>query len=294
MVTWARLEGSQIPTDLEAWVPLELALRKGLEMWDRQKYYWDGDPTDRNSAIRLRSWTARDLDEALQAWDMLLDAIQSRLPPGSVRQAESVWGKPLPPELVDEFKLSPFAMAFLKAAKRPPFTYVAPGMTTFNQETFSMLMRAELPDAPRQREIARIGLEPDEWPSLVLPAASTVQLIPQNPSPPGDVFFDKPWGCGRFVIARKAGLYTNLLREDGDSTFFITAEGRVNPINYRYQRPWGHPRHLTFAEMFELWTYYIQEGLWEVGHDGVSTPHSWFTDSGSAEARAVYWGAHSR
>jgi hypothetical protein len=191
---------------------------------------------------------------------MLLDAIESRLPPGSMREVESALGEPLPPELVDEFKLSPFAKTFLKGAKRPPFTYVAPGMTTFNKETFSMLMRAGLLDAPRQRHIVRIGLEPDEWPSLVIPAASTVQPIPQNPSPPGDVFFDEPWGYGRFVIARTAGFYTDLLREDGDSTLFVTAEGQTNPIDYRYQRPWGHPRYLTFAEMFDLWTHYIQEG----------------------------------
>lgn len=293
MVTWARLQGAKdIPEDQEAWVPLELALRKGLDMWDRGKYYWDMDPADRDSRLLLRSWTNRDLNDAVQTWETLLEAINSRLPSGTT----SAYRGPLPSDLVDEFQISPFAKAFLKAAKRPSFTYVAPGLTTFTDQAFALLMRSETPDAPRRHHISKIGLELDEWPSLIIPAAPSIGPIPENPPPPGDRFFDKPWGYGRFMVARTAGLYTDLLRENGDATLMVTAEGKTDrqPVRFAYPRPWGHDRSLTFGEMFDLWTHYVIEGLWEVGVDGVVTPHSWFTEMGTEDARKVYWNAHSR
>lgn len=293
LVTWTRPQsGGDVPEDLEAWVPLELALRKGLEMWDRGKYYWDMDPSDRSSSLLLRPWTARDLDEAVQTWEKLLEAITRRAPLG----ISTTYQDPLPSDLVDEFQISPFAKAFLKAAKRPSFTYVAPGLTTFTNEAFRLLMGSEGPDAPRRREISRIGLEPDEWPSLLIPVASSIGSIPENPPPPGDGFFDKPWGYGRYTIARTAGLYTDFLRENADATLMVTAEGKTDrqPVGCGYPRPWGHHRSLTFAEMFDLWTHYVTEGIWEVAIDGIATPHSWFTDPDTRDTRRVYWGADSR
>lgn len=291
MVTWKRLDYAfGLPTDLEAWVPLELALRKGLEMWDRDKYYWDGDPANSNSRPLLRSWATRDLNEAVQTWDTLLEAIHSRLP----EKTSPAYHDPLPSDLVDEFQISPFAKAFLKAAKRPSFTYVAPGLTTFTNEAFASLMRSETPDAPRRHHISKANLEPDAWPSLVIPATPNTGPVPKDP--PGDRGFDKSWGYARWVIARSAGVYTGLSHEDGDTTLMVTVEGGAHeqPVRFAHQRPWGHFRTLTFAEMFDLWTHYVTAGLWEIGVDGVLTPHSWFTDPGTEDDRRVYWSEDCR
>ncbi|KAI9147049.1 hypothetical protein HJFPF1_13080 [Paramyrothecium foliicola] len=295
MVTWARpTTPKDIPEDIEAWVPLELALRKGLEMWDRGKYYWDGEPLDRSSRLLIRSWTQRDLGEAIKTWETLLQAIQGRLPTETA--TATTWEDPLPADLVDEFQISPFAKAFLKAARRPPFTYVAPGLTAFTDSYFGELMRSETANAPRRAEIARIDLEPDAWPSLILPVAAHLGSITRDPRPPGDQFFDKPWGYGRYTIARTAGLYTGILREDGDTTLLITVEGKADdqPIRFAFPRPWGNYRTLTFAEMFDLWAHYVTQGLWKIDEHGVATSHNWFTQDDTVDERRLYWSQDSR
>ncbi|KAH7329442.1 hypothetical protein B0I35DRAFT_474047 [Stachybotrys elegans] len=285
MAIWARLEWEQdIPHDSRAWLPLQLALELNLVLWDRGKYYWNGGHLD------IRSWTQRDLGDALHAWETLIQAIHNRLPAES--SAAVAWKDPLPAALLDESQISPFAQAFLQNAKRPPFTHVAPGLTTFDEQSYGALMRAETPTASFRFRMSWLGLDPDQGPSLILPAAVSVPSIPQSPPPPGDEDFDRPWGHGRYTIGRKAGLYTGFSSTHGDNAILITAEGRAGdqPIKFAFPRPWGNDQLLTFADMFGLWTWYVNEELWEVDGDGVSTPHSWFTRDDTEEHRKVYWG----
>ena len=287
-VTWERLDMCRgLPRDEEAWVPLELALRKSLDVWERGKYEWS-EP-GRYARINIRSWTPRDLNEAVGKWENLLEEIQARLPPDSNSPRKAALQDPLPAQLVDQFQISPFAKAFLKTARRPHFALVAPGLTTFTEDSFRTLMGSENPDAPRRKCIADIGLEPDEYPSLIIPALAT-SSIPMNPPPPGDPSFDKGHGWGKFTVSRTAGLYTALGQHDGDSSMLVTAEGASQAvIEFTFRRPWGIDRTPTFAEMFDLWARYVREGVWDVRADGVQTPHSWFTDPATKSERELHW-----
>jgi hypothetical protein len=164
-VTYGNMECGSLPAShSESWVPLEFALLKLLEMWDRGKYYWMDDS---RSSILIRGFTPRDLEETLSAWEGLLEAIQTRLgDPG-----EENYRDPLPTSMVNQFRISPFAKAFLQRAKRPSFTFVGPGITVFTDERFEATMSSELPDSERSQFIQRFPDEPDLYPSLILPLA---------------------------------------------------------------------------------------------------------------------------
>lgn len=294
-VTWCRLDRCRgLPKDVEAWVPLELALRKSIDMYDRGKYDWLGHPQGRDAVPRLRSWTPGDLEYTIQKWEAYLGVLSERLPSGD---SELKLEDPLPASLVNSFQISPFAKAFLAAARRPVFQLIAPGLTTFNADSFSSLMGSETAEAPRRKFIARMGDDVDVYPSLVLPAASSLGDIPVNPpAPPAASLFETDAGVGKFTVMRRAGLYTEPMSgaHAGDASLLITGEGADQPVDFAFSRPWGTHRAPTFAEAFELWTHYVREGIWEVGADGVVTPHSWFTDPATKEERVLYWNENAR
>lgn len=274
MVAWVCLDGgSVLPDEDEAWVPLEVALRKSLEMWDRGQYYWSGHPSERDSLLRARSWTTHDLEEAVSAWEALLEAIHQRMPTGAPTTLKLK--DPLPAELVDEYEIAFFAKGFLKAAKRPPFTFVAPGLTTFTDKPFSTIMNDQDPQFPTM--------------SMVFPAAFSVQNIPKTPRPPENVPLDQPDGRGEVVVAVSTGLYTNPWQPTVDCAVLVTAESRRQPGTRGIELPWGNIRDLTFTEMFNQWTKYVKDGVWEINEDGVSTPHSWFTDPDTRDQRMPHW-----
>ncbi|KAL2754186.1 hypothetical protein ACRALDRAFT_2028657 [Sodiomyces alcalophilus JCM 7366] len=283
LVHWGRVNIGPLPPD-DAWVPLELALTKALDMWDSGKFHWGPSPFNSEDTLSTRPWAERDLDEAVVAWEDLLAAIQDRLPlpPDAPKPP---FQDPLPSSLIDQFDLSPFAKAFLTTATRPSFSYVAPGLTTFTPQSFTDLYAAEPPDAPRRAQNAN-AVTADEYASLILPA--TLAAVPESPADPS---FDEAHGYAKFTIARRAGLYTDptTALRDADSAWLLTAEGSVNPVRFTGHRPWGAPRGVRFAEMFSVWAAMVRNGAWEVSIEGVATSHAWFTDPATAELRKLLW-----
>lgn len=284
LVHWGRLNlGQPLPPD-DAWVPLELALTKALNMWECGKFHWGPSPFNSDDAVSTRPWTGRDLDEAIAAWEDLLHAIQDRLPlpPDAPKPP---FQEPLPSNLVDQFDLSPFAKAFLSTAKRPSFSYVAPGITTFTPQSFTNLYATEPDNAPRRAQNAN-AVVADEYASLILPA--TLAAVPETPADPS---FDQPYGRAKFTVARRAGLYTDptTALRDADTAWLLTAEGSTNAIRFAGHRPWGAPRGVRFAEMFSLWAALVRDGTWGVSVEGVAVAHSWFTDPAIAEFCELLW-----
>ncbi|CAH0044327.1 unnamed protein product [Clonostachys solani] len=274
--TCGNMECGSLPaSDSESWVPLEFALLKLLEMWDRGKYYWMDES---RSSILIRGFTPRDLEETLSAWESLRKAIQSRLgDPG-----EDNYRDPLPSSLVNQFRISPFAKAFLTKAKRPNFTFVGPGITVFTDERFEAIMGSEPPDSERSQFIRRFPDEPDLYPSLVLPLADeSVRL--QTPFNPRKRHLE------RLTISLLPGLYMGVNDKFADTIQLVTAQATDRDMAYNVPRPWGADREPRFAELFEVWAGYVVDGIWEVGVDGVSTSHEWFTDAATKPYRELHF-----
>ncbi|CAG9942258.1 unnamed protein product [Clonostachys rosea f. rosea IK726] len=275
-VTYGNMECGSLPAShSESWVPLEFALLKLLEMWDRGKYYWMDDS---RSSILMRGFTPGDLEETLSAWEGLLEAIQTRL--GDRR--EDNYRDPLPISLVNRFKMSPFAKAFLTRAKRPNFTFVGPGITVFTDVRFEATMSSELPDSERSQFIKKFPDEPDLYPSLILPLADeSVRL--QTP------FTIRERHLERLTISLLPGLYTAVDDKFADTIQLVTAQATDRDMVHNVQRPWGIGRAPRFAEIFEVWAGYVIDGIWEVGVDGVSTNHGWFTDAETKVYRELHF-----
>ncbi|GKT93654.1 hypothetical protein Ct61P_11504 [Colletotrichum tofieldiae] len=285
LVHWGRINLHPLPPD-DAWVPLELALRKALDMWECGKFHWDPSSFTNVDALSIRSWAVRDLEAAVASWNDLLVAIQDRLPlpAGDERPP---FHEPLPSDLVEQYAstLSPFAVAFLTAAKRPSFTNVAPGLTVFTPESFTALYAAEPAESPRRTQNAKAS--PDEYASLILPA--TLAAISEDPDL--EPSFDEDYGYGKFTVSRRAGLYTDPTTglRNADGALLITAEGAAHPVRFEGQRPWGAPRVVRFAEMFALWATLVRDGVWDISIEGVATSHAWFTDGATLEHRQLLW-----
>lgn len=59
------------------WFPLTIILQRWLQMWETSKIAPD---------LKFKPWTEWDLQASLEAWDQLVDAIESRLPTHVPRQ----------------------------------------------------------------------------------------------------------------------------------------------------------------------------------------------------------------
>ncbi|KAL2753846.1 hypothetical protein ACRALDRAFT_1069805 [Sodiomyces alcalophilus JCM 7366] len=278
---WHRTELRFPSQDL--WVPLEVILREQLLKWDQGKYFWGRSDGREWEALSKKSWVASDLELAIAGWDSLLEAIQNRLPhteDSSLREEP-----PLPSEIVHDLRVSSFACAFLTKAKRPSFTFVAPGITSFTPQSIVELYAAEPPTSPR---LAGLDVDAgDECASLILPAVG--RPVPEPA--PGNRQFDKDWGSAKKTVLRRAGLYVNYrsIGTDGDDVWLLTPEGVDDAFKHYGTRPWGPYRMFSLAEMLWAWSGLVEDGIWEVGPDGVTTPPSWFTDPETKSFRTMRW-----
>lgn len=273
------------PSDSTSWIPLEVVLTKMLEMWDLGKFRW------REGTIGFVPWVAQDLEDALGAWDDLLEAISERKQPGSFQPA-TLSEQPLSIDLLEQYEISSFGKAFLSRAPRPHFKFVAPGLTTFTPETFAALMNAEDASSARRRYNASAPEGSDMFSCLILPSAS--EAVPS--AMPENLTFDRDWGMGKFTICRRPGLYTDPLQghQFADGTLLVTDPGVANPWSFTTRRPWGVARAVRLVETLEEWADCVRRGEWKVDEDGVATPNSWLTDSETKEERTLPWLMHFR
>jgi hypothetical protein len=253
------------------------------------KYYWD--PAQAQPSVQ--PWVETDVSSSLRAWNLLLDAINSRLPPQQQQQQqqqqeqESDQSPPrLPPlssALLDQYALSPFARAFLSRAQAPSnFHLIAPGISAFTADSFTSLYGSEAADSARRRWTATT--EPDEWPALILPAASSV------PHPAPERSFDQPWGFSHFSISRRAGLYLGAIMAEADAVGFVTQAG-ASPM-FRFvppQCPWGPGREPRLVEVLERWAGLVTAGAWRVDSRGVCEGLDWFQQHRTARDVQLEW-----
>ncbi|KAK2758674.1 hypothetical protein FQN54_003364 [Arachnomyces sp. PD_36] len=292
------------------WVPLQVVLRKALDMWDCGKFYqgpsWK-NPDD-EEALSIKPWIPSDVDDAISAWEDLIQAIRDRLFPPRGTDQDFTWLDPLPEHIFHhEYNVSPFAKYFLLRARRPSsFTNVAPGLTFFNEDSFRQTYEQEGIDSPRRWWNRENSDLPEKYPSLILHASpsSSTQGIPnpclENPN------FDKPWGHGKFTVSRRPGLYTDPIYADhhADSVRLIAKSGATDHVvgfpslgsdsaswsPQSLSRPWGTDRGPRLCEVLGRFAELVRDGTWDVSRDeGVTTPASWFTDRGTRGNRVLEW-----
>ncbi|KAL7812408.1 hypothetical protein V8C44DRAFT_349429 [Trichoderma aethiopicum] len=121
----------------QVWLPLELALEAFLDMMDQGKALAVGSSyngeQERIEPWIMPSYTERDLEEALKAFDRLTRAIEARMPASSSTETHHFG------DILESNTLSPdsFAGRFLAQAREFRFRYIAPGLRIARQQPFS-------------------------------------------------------------------------------------------------------------------------------------------------------------
>ncbi|KAH0495710.1 hypothetical protein TgHK011_009243 [Trichoderma gracile] len=123
----------------QVWLPLELVLEAFLDMMDRGKALavdssYDGEQ-ERIEPWLMPSYTERDLEEALEAFDSLTRAIEARMPASSSFEAHSLGGILKSTTIPSDS----FAGRFLSMAREVRFRYIAPGLRIARQQPFSSI-----------------------------------------------------------------------------------------------------------------------------------------------------------
>ncbi|KAK4208294.1 hypothetical protein QBC37DRAFT_453394 [Rhypophila decipiens] len=160
--------------------------------------------------------------ESIQQWDYLLTAIEKRMESaGNKPTGERL--PPISPEIAGTIKVCQFARDFLTRARRPTWSFVAPGIRTFTDETIREIYSDQSPDSRRLSVI----FEGDDYASLLLPG----EKVPPDDGAKYDLLpgvggsgghgnakdFDKVWGWSHMAVDRRAGLYITFPDEwDGD------------------------------------------------------------------------------
>lgn len=285
----------------QQWHPLEVVLSAWLDMVDAGKVQAVEPqvevPNEKFDPWIILGYSESLLKDAIESWDALLSAIESRRGPAAPSE---VADEPLlPVAVLDAAAISSgFARAFLTQARRPSFQLIAPGLSlptasSFARQPFSSVE----PDPPNE--------DPDDptvqFPILLFPSPETFRSPPGSDTITGsDLPFAWPW-CQ--VEAYNTGLYltdsdrASLSFDDGVRLvtpfglgvhgYARTADGARFGENKEARGPVGAPGlsfHSLFqpgyspfieshearlAQVLRAWTRLVEHGVWEVGPDGV-------------------------
>ncbi|KAL9636444.1 MAG: hypothetical protein Q9204_002262 [Flavoplaca sp. TL-2023a] len=260
----------------EEWVPLERVLRKWLELWESGKFY-----ADEVEGMAVRSWVQRDVNEAVEAWEGLMDAIAQRMPAstradgdGGVSEvAEPILGR----EQLERGGFHPFAVAFLERAKRPPqnIRCVAPGIGIWTSGSFAEAVEREPTSSSRRTYLTRARFEPEQIPTLLFPAIESSKTDRHtrvvDPTEGEAEHFDKDWGFGKFTLGRRAGvyLYPHPQVGGGDGVIVVEESGRDGWGQSKGRCPWGPSYPNRLVEMLGMWREMVKSGSWVVGEEGL-------------------------
>lgn len=263
----------------DEWVPLPIILSKWLELWENGKFHFDeGAPT-----LDIRSWVPQDLEDALCAWEALINAIIARLPAnttGSIGNLSlNANSQILSLPQLENGNFHDFAAAFLSLARSPPaqIKYIAPTITTWTATSFRSDVENEPASSTRRQWLSRRQFPREQTPVLLFPSrnppngfANRVPYPAQCEAAPG---FDEQWGFGKFTLDRRAGvyLYPDPYAGAGDAVILLEEDGRDNwGTRMGWRSPWGLAANgVKLAEMLGMWRERIESGVWEVGEEGV-------------------------
>ncbi|KAF1809968.1 hypothetical protein P152DRAFT_144640 [Eremomyces bilateralis CBS 781.70] len=216
----------------EHWKPLDSILRKWLSEFERGKFsFSSNNPT-------YVPWATQDLEEAIQAWETLLNVIEANMPGHTT---ESRRENPLPTNILDQYTLSSFTKAFLSRARLPSFKYVAPGVTYFTPDLFHAVYSSEPRDSQRLPRYE--DTDGNEVVTLILPAECSI------PYPGGAGSADRE-GFARFTVSRRAGLYTTGDASYADGVRLVdSVDSNRKILDYQPPRyPWGPTRSPRLAD----------------------------------------------
>lgn len=279
----------------QMWLPLEMILDGFIDMIDQGKILavqddYDGEQ-ERTEPWIMPSYTERDFEDTIKAFEHLIDAIHTRMPsqPQDTRQGllDLVTGSN-----AESIPSNSFAYRFLTRCSKPAFTYIAPGLSIAQQQPFA--------PAPGQ-------VEPGKLNPLLLFSSTDPAYQETRRTPWGEDMHISPFAFGfDHVSSYPAGLYLTETNphsthpfEDG-SKFFLpftlgsnafarTSDGALIGEDVRragddgaidielkstelYQLGLNHfiaSHDAQLRYVLERWAEMVEEGKWQIDQNGV-------------------------
>ena len=218
------------------------------------------------SGWKANPWTDDILDDSLAAYQALVQAIVNRLPAGTIKR-DYIENKPsamsyeLPPDIFG------FPRAFLTRARKPPFKYIAPGLTVYDPSSPTR----PLPTKPSDTDIFQTSnREINDY------------FIAKHC--PADLFPAEATNDKQSESSVRPGLWILPGLEWADEVTLVLPyelQHTRKELGKRYSRPSTiqlfqhadcpfYAPHRTFlAVMLRRWTELVEGGIWKVNSDGV-------------------------
>jgi hypothetical protein len=283
------------PYQRSRWVALEEILDAFLQMIDQGKTVTVGDSysgqSEKIGPWVLKSYSEDDLEDALEAFDALITAIEAKMPsppPETGFEIGLISAEAL--AQFDTFRPDTLARRFLERARKPRFKYLAPGLQlAYGPQPFAsvrldhedmlrpvLLFQSSLP-AYNETEKTPWG---EDWP--ISPWHEDFRQVAQFPA---GLYLTAAWqhgtnsfedGCklllpftiGENRWARTSDLALYNEREDGlDGTPLASSRSSL-----LFQQGYNHfiqGHDVQLKNVIWRWTWLVEQGIWEVDEDGV-------------------------
>ncbi|PTB72909.1 hypothetical protein M440DRAFT_1384314 [Trichoderma longibrachiatum ATCC 18648] len=273
----------------QVWLPLELILDAFLDMMDQGKALavdssYNGEQ-ERIEPWIMPSYTERDLEEALKAFDRLTQAIEARMPESSCTETHHLGN------ILKSSTLSPdsFAGRFLAQAREFRFRYIAPGLRIARQQPFSSVNIEEGKMRPillfESSQAAHQDTRRTPWGEEVVmsPFPRPFQAITGYPAgvylaetdPHGTHPFED--GC---VLILPYAIGENGWARTSDGALFGENTHARGPVaepalssTELYQQGFNHfirTHHVQLKHVLERWAEMVEGGKWAVDGEGVA------------------------
>ncbi|KAG9185087.1 hypothetical protein G6011_03034 [Alternaria panax] len=279
----------------QLWLPLEMILDGFVDMIDQGKVLavddgYNGEQ-ERIEPWIMPSYTERDLQDTLQAFEQLVDAIHARMPsqPQNTRQGllDLVTGGN-----AESLPSNSFAHRFLTQCSKPAFTYIAPGLSMAQYQPFAPTSEQVEADKlyplllfsskdPAYQETRRTPWGEDMRISPFAPEFDHVSSYPAglyltetnpysiHPFEDGSKLI-LPFTLGSNAFARTSdgALIGEHVRRAGDDGA-IDIEPKSTEL---YQLGFNHyisSHDVQLRYVLEKWVEMVEEGKWQVDQDGV-------------------------
>ncbi|KAK8085930.1 hypothetical protein PG994_000904 [Apiospora phragmitis] len=260
----------------QKWYPLEVVLSQWLDMIEVGKVQAVAEGvrsrSEKQGPWTLVGYSERQLEETLEVWEQLLNAIEARIPDHTPSNDSRTLFDDDEIDLEAAGVLPGFMPEFLAKARRPAFHHIAPGLQIRDAESvaFQQPFRSVPLVCPHNRP-EYPGSPKIQFPILLF-ASSEGRTYD---APPSENFYEDgvklvlPFGIGGRGWARTA-----------DGAKFGENTGQVKHADVEGQdmhhslfqlgyQPFVAAHEVRLVQVLRVWVKLVESGAWKVGPDGI-------------------------
>lgn len=214
---------------------------------------------------RVNPWTESILEDTLIAYQELVQAITDRLPAGTVNAGNSVEDEQLATPQQLPATVTSFTRAFLTHAKRPPFKYIAPGLTVYNHTSPSRSLQTSGND-PEVYQTSNQNInryfEVCHSPIVLFPA----EMVTVDGKKPNDEY--GLWILPSPEWADAVTLALPYVVKDLTSERCHSYQSAISLFQHD-NCPFYTPHRTLLLTMLQRWTGLVESGVWKINNEGV-------------------------